>query len=147
MTTRRYNPDQHLLPSEEVGLFFASELGLGPKEGISPMPVPCAITSSVQIKSKPYLLSRQHMRVRHNMNGQNIKHTHNLWPDRVKTPCCLKAHNTPWKTNSSMQGLKHKLSIHAWTKNILFNTNTRNKVDVTILNEGNTVAVGIKTRP
>ncbi len=50
------NPDQHSLPSEEEGLFFASELGLGSEEGISPMQVPSAITSTVKIKSRPYLL-------------------------------------------------------------------------------------------
>lgn len=43
------------LPSEEKGRFFASEHDLGSNEGISPVQVSFAITSTGPVKTRPYL--------------------------------------------------------------------------------------------
>lgn len=43
------------LPSEEKGRFLASEHDLGSNEGISPVQVSFAITSTGPVKTRPYL--------------------------------------------------------------------------------------------
>lgn len=68
-------------------LFFASELGLGSKEGISPVSVPSAITSTVQVKSRPYLLMGPRISDR---LGKCMCYSFSINNQRSSFSCCIK---------------------------------------------------------
>lgn len=67
--------------------FFASELGLGSKEGISPVSVPSAITSTVQVKSRPYLLTGPRISDR---LGKCMCYSFSINNQRSSFSCCIK---------------------------------------------------------
>lgn len=76
--TLQHITNRNSLPSEEKGRFFASEHALRSNEGISPVQVPSAITSTVQVNPWPYLCLQEIIFQQHTLT-QSLKFK--FWTD------------------------------------------------------------------